>query len=106
MLSEANVTVRLGLRLSSVTVQGERIRSVHVQPTTGDSNSPAQTVAGSVFIDASYEGDLLAQAGAPWTVGREGRMEYGELQAWSSKIMCNTTSCVDRLASQARLFQR
>jgi hypothetical protein len=81
MLSEANVTVRLGLRLSSVTVQGERIRSVHVQPTTGDSNSPAQTVAGSVFIDASYEGDLLAQAGAPWTVGREGRMEYGELSA-------------------------
>jgi hypothetical protein len=34
-----------------------------------------------VFIDASYEGDLLAAAGVPYVVGREGRKEYGELFA-------------------------
>jgi len=30
------------------------------------------------FIDASYEGDLMAQAGVSYTYGREGRDEYGE----------------------------
>ena len=31
-----------------------------------------------VFADASYEGDLMAQAGATYTWGREGSAEYGE----------------------------
>ena len=33
------------------------------------------------FIDASYEGDLMAQAGVSYTYGREGRDEYGEYLA-------------------------
>ena len=31
-----------------------------------------------VFIDASYEGDLMAQAGVSYTVGREANSVYGE----------------------------
>ena len=31
-----------------------------------------------VFADASYEGDLMAQAGVSYKVGREGSAEYGE----------------------------
>jgi len=31
-----------------------------------------------MFIDATYEGDLLAQAGASYTVGRESNRVYGE----------------------------
>jgi hypothetical protein len=31
-----------------------------------------------IFVDASYEGDLMAQAGVSYTVGREGTAEYGE----------------------------
>jgi hypothetical protein len=31
-----------------------------------------------VFIDASYEGDLMAKAGVKYTVGREGNALYGE----------------------------
>ena len=34
--------------------------------------------AGSAFIDATYEGDLLAAAGATYRVGREGTGTYGE----------------------------
>lgn len=34
-----------------------------------------------VFVDASYEGDLLALAGVPYAVGREGRERYGESHA-------------------------
>ncbi len=35
-------------------------------------------VAGRMFIDASYEGDLMAAAGVSYTVGREGNAKYGE----------------------------
>jgi hypothetical protein len=31
-----------------------------------------------VFIDASYEGDLMAKAGVSYAVGREGNAQYGE----------------------------
>lgn len=31
-----------------------------------------------VFIDASYEGDLLAKAGEPYHIGREAKRQYGE----------------------------
>ncbi len=31
-----------------------------------------------VFLDSSYEGDLMAQAGVSWTWGRESSAQYGE----------------------------
>jgi hypothetical protein len=31
-----------------------------------------------MFVDATYEGDLLARAGVSYTVGREGNAKYGE----------------------------
>jgi hypothetical protein len=34
--------------------------------------------AGRVFIDASYEGDLMAEAGVTFTTGRESNATYGE----------------------------
>ena len=37
-----------------------------------------ETYAGSVFLDATYEGDLGAAAGVPFRVGREGKDEFGE----------------------------
>ena len=36
------------------------------------------TFAGRVFMDASYEGDLMAQAGVSYTIGRESIDQYGE----------------------------
>ncbi len=37
-----------------------------------------KTVRGKRFIDATYEGDLMANAGVKYTVGREGNDVYGE----------------------------
>jgi len=31
-----------------------------------------------VFIDATYEGDLMAKAGVKYTLGREANSQYGE----------------------------
>lgn len=36
------------------------------------------TIAARTFIDATYEGDLLARAGVAYRVAREGRDAYGE----------------------------
>jgi hypothetical protein len=70
MLDEAGVTVRYAQRLDRVTVDGSRIKRLHTEG--------GRTYAGQVFIDATYEGDLLAAAGVSYTVGREGREQYGE----------------------------
>jgi hypothetical protein len=37
-----------------------------------------QTFSGDVFIDATYEGDLMADAGVSYFVGRESNTQYGE----------------------------
>ncbi|MDE2855415.1 MAG: FAD-dependent oxidoreductase [Chloroflexota bacterium] len=45
-----------------------------------------------VFVDATYEGDLAAAAGAPYMLGREGANEYGEpcagkfYQRWDAPV--------------------
>lgn len=70
MLGEANVQLFPDEQLVDVDKQGAVIRSLH----TADHHS----FNASVFIDSSYEGDLMAAAGVSYTVGREGRAKYGE----------------------------
>jgi len=45
------------------------------------------TVAGTTFVDATYEGDLFALADVPYRVGREARNEYNEPHA--GKVFAN-----------------
>ncbi len=68
-------------------------------------------IQGSVFIDATYEGDLAAMAGAPFHTGREGRAEYGEPHAGliymkfrGNEILPGTTGEADN-ATQAFCFR-
>ncbi|HVK17541.1 MAG TPA: FAD-dependent oxidoreductase [Fimbriiglobus sp.] len=73
MLDEHKVPVVLGERLDrakGVKLDGKRITSIATES--------GKTFAGKVFIDATYEGDLLAAAGVSYTVGREPNAKYGE----------------------------
>ncbi len=70
MLKEAGVAVYFERRLKDVTKDGARITLMRAE--NGDS------FQASVFVDATYEGDLLAAAGVSYTVGREGDAKYGE----------------------------
>ena len=70
MLAEAKVLEIYGSTLDRVEKDGARIASFTT--TTGDS------FVAPVFIDASYEGDLMARAGVKYAIGREGRDQYGE----------------------------
>lgn len=69
MLDEAGVTVLTEQYLKSVTKDGPRIKSLITK-------NGAFTAR--VFVDGTYEGDLMAAAGVDWAIGREGRDEYGE----------------------------
>ena len=69
MLDEAGVKVLTKRVLKSVDKDGARITKLH----TSDGDFTAK-----VFIDGTYEGDLMAAAGVSWTIGREGRKEFGE----------------------------
>ncbi len=69
MLDEAGVKVLTNRYLKSVTRQGPHITSLVTWN---------ETFTGKVFVDGTYEGDLMAATGVDWTIGREGREEYGE----------------------------
>ena len=57
-------------RESGVEKDGERIVSI--------TTLSGETYRGRAFIDATYEGDLMAAAGVSYDVGREAANEYGE----------------------------
>ena len=74
MLQEtASITVFFSHRLKAkegVNKDGNRISQIKLE---NDSIFSA-----ALFVDASYEGDLMAQAGVSYTLGREGFSQYGE----------------------------
>lgn len=65
---ELTKTERQGARLVGVTIKNRA---------TGESRD----VHGKLYIDATYEGDVYALAGAEYRVGRESRSEFGEPHA-------------------------
>ena len=75
---QPTLTVVKGHHLQTANVADNRLRSIEVV----DRRSGAvQTLAAAVFIDATYEGDLYAAAGAEFRVGRESRAEFDEPHA-------------------------
>ncbi len=79
MLAEqSRITVLRGWRLTQATTHDHRLTSISI----ADRNSAAtKVIEGRVFLDATYEGDLYAAAGAGFRVGRESRDEFGEPHA-------------------------
>ncbi len=76
-LDEAGVEVLYSRRVVSVKVKNEKIRSValaHASEEKGD----VLTVHAHQFIDATYEGDMMAGAGVSYATGRESNSTYGE----------------------------
>jgi hypothetical protein len=70
MLNEAGVKLHTSQRFARVQKDGSRIVSFTAE--SGD------VFRAKVFIDTTYEGDLLAKAGISYTLMREGNAKYGE----------------------------
>ena len=73
------ITVLTGQTLNGVEVGAfylgrRKILSATFAGTAGE----GRTLTAGVFIDATYEGDLMAMAGENYHVGRESRDQYGE----------------------------
>ena len=75
-VDEAQVEVLFSRRLKAVEKEGTAIRQVTLEYAGG--GTPDVVIAARQFIDASYEGDLMALAGASYFVGREANSVYGE----------------------------
>lgn len=73
MLREAKVTVIEGKRLKEK--GGVRKNGLQVSEIEMEDGS---TYSADIFIDSSYEGDVMAQSGVTYTWGREGSAQYGE----------------------------
>ncbi|MBS1521841.1 MAG: FAD-dependent oxidoreductase [Bacteroidetes bacterium] len=76
-LKNKNITVIYNRSLVSVKKNNNAITSIALLKTY--SNTVAtMNVNAKVFIDCSYEGDLMAKAGVSYFVGREANSKYGE----------------------------
>ncbi len=74
-LKEHRVAVLFGQRVQAVEKEGRRIRRIRLLS--------GESLAADVFIDATYEGDLMARAGVSYAIGREGIAQYGE--SWAGR---------------------
>jgi hypothetical protein len=82
--AEKNITTLLGCFPSAVTRSGAVLDNLTLQELEG---SRKATVSAATFVDAMYEGDLMALAKVKYRVGREARDEYGEPHA--GKVFTN-----------------
>lgn len=76
-LDDAGVDVVYDAPLTEVELAGDRVVALV---------AGGERYTAGVFVDASYEGDLLAKAGVPYAVGRESRSLYGEPLAGRTEI--------------------
>src|SRR3954462_2469393 len=85
-VKENNLRVVREQRLKSVRKEGKRVVAIALEKApTDELNAQVANASGDgleieakVFIDATYEGDLMAGAGVSYTVGREASAQYGE----------------------------
>lgn len=73
-LKSAAIAPRYGYRLSEVEKKNNSITAVSFKTPDGEKF----VVMAKIYIDCSYEGDLMAKAGVSYTVGREDNKQYDE----------------------------
>ncbi|WP_409017652.1 FAD-dependent oxidoreductase [Dyadobacter sp. CY323] len=77
-LDEAGIKVNYNYRIVSASKSGSTIQSIALENSIKPEASTNITIEAAMFIDCSYEGDLMARAGVSYAVGREANAEYNE----------------------------
>ncbi|HOJ65357.1 MAG TPA: FAD-dependent oxidoreductase [Paludibacteraceae bacterium] len=77
-VKEADLNVLYNMRLNKVNKSKNTIQSIVIENSIKPSKATNQTISAKIFIDCSYEGDLMARAGASYTIGRESNTLYNE----------------------------
>ena len=78
-----------GVRVVAAAAEPETIGRSRRQRVEAVTFAGGPAVAADVWIDASYEGDLLRLAGVTHAIGREGRGRYGEPSAGRVELLPN-----------------
>lgn len=68
----------LDILMQSSIVEVRKVANALVYVVAQTANSKRLQVRARMFIDCSYEGDLMAMSGVPFTTGREGNGTYSE----------------------------
>lgn len=76
-VKEANLEILYQHRITGAKKENGRVTEIQLESSTGAS-AKHSVIRAKMFIDCSYEGDLLAKAGVSYTVGREANAQYGE----------------------------
>lgn len=77
-LDRAGLQVLYDHRITEVQKSDGTIREITLENFSDPESSEKKKIVGKMFIDASYEGDLMARAGVSYTIGREANSQYGE----------------------------
>ena len=77
-IKEANVPVLFQYVITKATKENATIKSIEIQNLNPAASTFKKTITAKMFIDCSYEGDLMAKAGVSYTVGREDNKTYNE----------------------------
>src|SRR5690606_39688312 len=76
--AEKNIQLLVNLQLEGVEMDGDRIVMARfINRSTGKE----EAISARMFVDATYEGDLFAHAGAAYRLGRESKSEHNEEHA-------------------------
>ena len=78
-IQRGKVQVLYDHRLKSAEKNDQSITRIVLERSRADAlGEPVEAVFARMFIDATYEGDLMAKAGVRYTIGREDNSQYGE----------------------------
>ena len=77
-IQRGGVKVLYTSRLKAVEKKGTRIVYITIENSKQPEAATNQVISASMFIDCSYEGDLMAKAGVSYAIGREANAQYNE----------------------------
>lgn len=99
LLKEYNIDVIYSHRISRCGLDKEVIKHAAFDyapfdqygcPPEKSEKEESLIVKSKIFIDSSYDGDLMARAGVSYRVGRESTFDYNETTAGAQKPVCVT----------------
>jgi hypothetical protein len=77
-IKNAKIDVLYQNRLFSVRKENGSIQSITLESSVNPSSETNQIIKARMFVDCTYEGDLMAKAGVSYTYGREANSQYNE----------------------------
>ena len=78
LVTEAGFDSLLNHRVIVVKKNMGQITEIIVENSLNPDKATNKTIKAKMFIDCSYEGDLMAKAGVSYTIGREDNLKYNE----------------------------